>query len=211
MVITKFTKTRNPYIIILYGFHEFVKNSEPTIYEISVAQNTTQSIPKLKKADTKPKRIINKHYQTCNTKTEVKTTRINNWEIVNKKCELYKLFSQGKRRLHHHELLGLSLSLMYIQGGETRILETIKKYPDLYNKEKDQNWKEWLKYFKKCQYVPESCEKFCPFKDTCHHYSNIRDTITPKNAIYQLQESISYFPVQKGYEMLVKELGKRVI
>ena len=75
-----------------------------------------------------------KIYNTINTKTKkIKRVKINSWSDVKQKCELLRVFLEGERKLHHNEIFGLSLNLIYIDGGEKRILETIGKYKDLYS------------------------------------------------------------------------------
>jgi len=156
----------------------------------------------------KPEKI--KIYNTSNTKTKIKRTKVNDWKVIEDKCELYKVFSAGQRRLHHDELFGLSLNLMYFDGGEKRVLETIEKYPELYDQEKDQKWDYWIDYNKKQGYKPKKCNDFCPFKDTCKHYYNMRNTVVPSNAIYVLNDDVVYFDKDKGFEMLLYEIRKKV-
>ncbi len=159
-----------------------------------------------KSIETKPIKI----YNTTNTKTEIKRTKINDWSKVAEKCELYKIFTTGQRRLHHDELFGLSLSLMYLEGGKKRILETIAKYPDLYNKEKDKNWGNIIESNKKYSYSPKKCDNFCPFKDSCKHYHNMRNTVVPRNAIYMLSDNIKYIDIDEAFKMLFEELKRRI-
>jgi hypothetical protein len=45
-------------------------------------------------------------------------------------------------------------------------------YADIYD-----NWKnKHLPYFKDEEYKPQSCDKFCPYKDLCNHGKNILST-----------------------------------
>ncbi len=170
-----------------------------------------EKVPKTKennKNTEKPEPI--KIYNTTNTKTKIKRTKVNDWKVVADKCELYKIFITGQRRLHHSELFGLSLNLMYFDGGEKRMLETIVKYPNLYNQEKDQKWDYWIDYNKKQGYKPKKCNYFCPFQDTCKHYYNMKNTVVPNNSIYVLNDYVVYFDKEKGFEMLLNEIRKRV-
>ena len=136
--------------------------------------------------------------------------KINNWDGVEQKCELYRIFITGERRLHHNEIFGLTLNLMYIEGGERRILEAIGKYKGLYDREKDRRWKMQIEYNKKCNYAPMDCEKFCPFYNKCKHYKNLKNTIAPRNGIYVLKDDINYLDKEEGYKILVNEIGRMV-
>ena len=151
-----------------------------------------------------------KVYNTTNVTSKISRTKVNDWKMLENKCELFKTFVNGERRLHHEELFGLSLSLIYLDGGEKRLLETIEKFPALYNKEKDKNWAYWLNYNKKQLYKPKRCDEFCPFKDTCKHYRNMRDTVVPGNSIYVLGNDIEYIDVNEGYKIMQNEIMKGV-
>lgn len=169
----------------------------------------TPKTRKIKETSTeKPEPI--KRYNTTNAKTKIKRTKINDWKVVEDKCELYKIFVNGQRRLHHNELFGLSLSLMYLEGGEKKVLETIGKYTELYDEAKDQSWTYWIDYNKKQGYKPKNCDDFCTLKDNCKHYYNMRNTVVPSNAIYVLNNDVSYFNKDEAFKMLLKELRKGV-
>lgn len=129
---------------------------------------------------------------------------------MKEKCELYRIFITGKERLHHNEIFGLSLNLMYIEGGEKKILETIEKYEALYNQEKDKKWKIQIEYNKKCNYAPMNCERFCPFSNKCEHYKNLKNTIAGGNGIYMLKDNINYLDKEEAYKILVNEIKRRV-
>ncbi len=152
-----------------------------------------------------------KIYNTINTKTKkIKRVKINSWSDVKQKCELLRVFLEGERKLHHNEIFGLSLNLIYIDGGEKRILETIGKYKDLYSTEKQEKWKREINYSKKCNYAPMNCEKFCVFASKCKHYKNLKNTVAPGNNIYELNNNDNYLDKKEGYKILVNEIKKVV-
>lgn len=181
-------------------------------YEISMTDKYTL-VKKKKKIKTEvSEKEETKKYFTSNTKTELAKVKINDWNKVTEKCQLFKIFVTGKRRLHHQELFGLSLNLMYFEGGKKRIIETIEKYDNLYNEEKDNKWEMQIEYAKKCNYNAMNCSKFCPFEAECKHYRNIVNTVVPKNKIYKLNNnSVNYLDKDKGYEQLLNALKKGVL
>jgi hypothetical protein len=55
----------------------------------------------------------------------LKTTRDFNWELLKKKCQLFKEFKRGAK-LDHHERFGIATNLAWIEQGKEVFLEIIE-------------------------------------------------------------------------------------
>ena len=102
-------------------------------------------------------------------------------KTIREKCQLFREFENGKHWLDHHELRGIALNFIHIETGMKVFLDALltnsqyESYVNKYNL-----WDYYLSYFKQCDYKPESCDGFCPYKDKCSHGTNILSTVKPK-------------------------------
>lgn len=95
------------------------------------------------------------------------------------RCRLFRDFNDGSRKLSHDELFGIATNLIQIEGGTKHFLETISEYPALYTDGvKNEKWRADLSYMS--DYFPESCDKYCPYKDECIHCKSILGTVHPE-------------------------------
>ena len=106
-------------------------------------------------------------------------------------CQLFNEFVNGKRRLHHDELFGISTNIIRVESGALLFETAISKYENFYDKTKCNRWKFYLKYNKDQDYKPRACNTFCPYKDKCNHGTNILSTTTSKRGT---MEKIANFP-----------------
>ena len=120
--------------------------------------------------------------------------------IIREKCQLFREFENGKRWLYHHEQRGIALNLIHIETGKKVFLDILlsnsqyDSYTNKYNL-----WDYYFSYFKQCNYRPESCGSFCPYKDQCSHGTNILSTIRQKyHTIERLPNYIKkYYPIKE--------------
>lgn len=96
-------------------------------------------------------------------------------------CQLFDEFIHGKRALSHDELFGLATNLIQIEGGRKCFLDTCSKYPELHtNDDPESGWDRQLSYIREEEYLPERCDKFCPYEDVCWHIKNMLKTAAPE-------------------------------
>ena len=145
---------------------------------------------------------------------EMKHSKGHNWCESNKltdifcKCQLYREFVSGTRRLHHHELFGLSTNVIHVATGRTKFNDTLLKYPEYYDPLKQQRWDFYLKYNKESNYYPEQCSRFCAYCNTCNHGTNIISTVQPECGTIERLENYSeiYYPIEEVQKDLIKKL-----
>ncbi|MBD5155790.1 MAG: hypothetical protein HDT15_12215 [Oscillibacter sp.] len=93
-------------------------------------------------------------------------------------CRLYQDFESGSRKLTQQELLGLATNLSQVKSGQ-KVFKAIlgSKAHDAWAKRID-NWDYYFYYVKGKGSRPCTC--FCPYRDTCHHGTDILSTVKPK-------------------------------
>lgn len=117
-------------------------------------------------------------------------------------CKLYREFTEDSVWLYHNQLFGLITNLIHVESGERTFLEHISKSSfDTYKKD----WRFYINYYKKNNYSPEHCNKFCPYYDTCNHGKTILETATVKrNEIVALKRP-EYTTLENAREELLTE------
>ncbi|MBD5449744.1 MAG: DEAD/DEAH box helicase family protein [Lachnospiraceae bacterium] len=92
------------------------------------------------------------------------------------KCKLFHDFANGSRKLSHDELFGIATNLIQIETGKKYFMKKILEHPDLYADDvKNKKWEIDLSYMN--DYYPESCDKYCPYREECKHCKNILKTV----------------------------------
>ena len=100
---------------------------------------------------------------------------------MTKRCRLFNDFSTGDRKLSHDELFGIATNLIHVESGEDYFMDKRMEYPELYSDDiKNKKWELNLSYIKGNNYYPESCDRYCPYKDECRHCKNILKTAHPE-------------------------------
>lgn len=166
-----------------------------------------------------PKSYYQLHYEDDGTQSSVEKYKKNHEEyrseIMSKiacKCQLYREFKTGKRRLHHDELFGISTNLMHVETGINTFKDILSRYPDYYDALKRNKWNFYVKYNKDQNYSPKKCNMFCAYKDICNHGTNILSTVKPKRGeIERLDNYIEvYHSIEEVQEDLVRNLTRAV-
>ena len=174
--------------IIFYKSNgEFLSRS---CYQIHLENDGTRSSVEMKHS---------KGHNYCNSKT---------LKDIHCKCQLYREFESGVRRLHHEELFGLSTNIIYIETGIKVFKDTLSKYPEYYERSKQQRWDFYLKYNKDSIYSPKQCSKFCAYSDICNHGANILSTVKlERGTIERLTNyTETYYSIEEVQEDLTRNL-----
>lgn len=131
---------------------------------------------------------------------------------IHSKCQLYREFESGERRLHHDELFGLSTNIVYVEKGIKEFEEILLRYPDYYDSSKQDRWDFYLKYNKASNYCPEQCNKFCAYSDICNHGTNILSTVKlERGTIERLTNyTETYYSIEEVQEDLTKNLESAI-
>ena len=97
-------------------------------------------------------------------------------------CQLYREFTDGTRILNQDELLGVATNLIQVESGSSKFLETLQLYSYFSdNTKRYSDWRFNLDYLKKSNRQASSCNGFCPYRDRCHHATDMLSTGKPKH------------------------------
>lgn len=135
---------------------------------------------------------------------------------VQKACQLFREFDSGERRLHHMELFGLVTNMVQIQKGESKFNEILRTQS--YYDDRPQKYSKWeqdlrrIKDDKRKKYKPYSCNRFCPYCDTCPHGKNILSTAKVK---YHQMERIENYrnnlvDLDEAWRSFKKQLNRAI-
>ena len=100
-------------------------------------------------------------------------------KLFSSSCRLYQDFQSGFKRLTQQELLGLATNLSQVKSGQ-KVFKAVlgsEPYDEAWGKRID-NWDYYFYYIKGKGSTPCTC--FCPYRDTCHHGTDILSTAKPK-------------------------------
>ncbi len=126
----------------------------------------------------------------------LKTTRDFNWELLKKKCQLFKEFKRGAK-LDHHERFGIATNLAWIEQGKEVFLEIIENTHRNFYK-----WKATLQYIKKEKYKPMNCNNYCPHANKCKHATNIIKQIKLPPGTFEIITEPTYKQLSVALEEL---------
>lgn len=135
-------------------------------------------------SDKKSSKIHQKHrsYTLLNTEEE---------------CQLFRAFKDGTQILTSDELHGISTSLIQAYTGSEKFMQIIRKHAYFDgNPEKYSAWEYYLSYMKKNDYNTQSCDRFCPYRNQCHHAGDILSTTNPKQ---HTTKRLANFDCDKNY------------
>ncbi|MCL2052854.1 MAG: hypothetical protein FWG90_00210 [Oscillospiraceae bacterium] len=130
---------------------------------------------------------------------------------VKSNCRLFREFEAGDRQLHHDELFGLATNIIQIESGARCFNDYL--YNNSYfgdRKHKYESWDYYLKYIK--DYKPQSCDRFCPYKDTCSHGTNILSSSRLKYHEFERLSNFkeTYVSIKEAEDDFAKELYKAI-
>ncbi len=129
-------------------------------------------------------------------------------ENIHSKCQLYREFESGARRLHHGELFGLSTNIIYVETGIRTFEDILLRYPEYYDTSKRKQWNFYLKYNRDSDYHPKWCNRFCPYRDKCNHGDNIILTVKPERGTIEKVANYNeiYYPIEEVQKNLTTNL-----
>ena len=123
--------------------------------------------------------IYRKNYRPVQKSTDKRRIVKNiSFGDISNGCKLINEFETGESWLYYNEIWGILTNMIHISGGIKHFSEIMEKlhrdhvYPYKYEK-----WKSNVKQIKKCPYMPERCEMFCPYHEECNHAKNIITTM----------------------------------
>ena len=210
-----------------------IKLNKKGLLDISVVNNYTEVIGTSDSGKNSPKSFIfykdngeflpKSYYQLnyedvgiqSSVEKQVKNHEEYRSEIMSKivcKCQLFREFESGKRKLHHDELFGVSTNLMHVETGISTFKDILSRYPDYYDALKVDRWNFYVKYNKSQNYSPQKCNMFCAYKDICNHGTNILSTVKPKRGTMEKLSNYKefYYPIEEVQEDLVRNLERAV-
>lgn len=146
--------------------------------------------------------------RATNRKANKDKTRYFNFDKLCEKCKLYDEFLNDTRWLYHEELFGLASNMNNIEGGRKRFLEIIEESSFESYRQKD--WRYCFTYMTAQEYMPQACEKFCPYADECNHAANIVLTgKTERNTVVKLKEK-EYYTLDEAVAELQEKLDAAI-
>ena len=131
-----------------------------------------------------PKAAANNKYTTSKNHKECRRSEL---KALPEKCRLFKEFIKAEKWLYHNELVGLCTNMINVEGGEKIFLKALNTLTD-YKSYQEKSWDYYALYFKRKEYKPMSCEKFCPYCDKCNHGANMLSMVKLK---YRTIEKLS--------------------
>lgn len=131
---------------------------------------------------------------------------------IRKRCRLFREFESGERRLHHHELYGISTTLIHVKTGAREFKKILLRYPDYYDESKYKRWEFYVKYIREEYYNPTRCDKYCAYKDICIHGKDILTTVHPERGTMErvLNYPEVYYPIEEVQEDLLKKIEQAI-
>ena len=136
-----------------------------------------------------------------------KKFRKNTLDKIFNSCRLYREFAEDSVWLYHNHLYGLATNLLYVETGEKTFLELIEKSSfDTYKKD----WRFYINYYKKNNYLATQCDKFCPYCNECNHGKTILETATVKRNEVVTIKSPEYTSIENAQEELMKEFNSAI-
>ena len=136
---------------------------------------------------------------TCKSQKTKKNRRLS-LDNVSEKCRLLDEFYSGEA-LSHEIRFAIARSLIYINGGRTKFLDTIRQY---HGEKKYNKWIYDIKVMQKQEYRPSKCESFCPYFETCRG-KTIIDALSDDHKIYILEKE-DYVPVEEAEQQFYSNL-----
>lgn len=120
-------------------------------------------------------------------------------------CKLLNEFVSGYRKLEHSEWTGIMSNLIYIEGGQTKFLNTINKYIDLYDNPDVRE--QQMRFFINQGYNPFRCENYCPYAEICQHEKNMISTLKKnKHSMKKLPDEPTYSDISDVRNELISEI-----
>lgn len=96
---------------------------------------------------------------------------------IEAECLLIKKFIDGTRILTQDELRGIATSLIWVETGSKKFMQTIRKHSYFDdNPKRYDDWEFYLSYMKKTKHIHLPCNRFCPYRDQCQHAKDILST-----------------------------------
>lgn len=145
----------------------------------------------------------------------VKLVRNFPFATLNDRCGLYRQSVSGEYWLYHHEMFGLMTNLLNIEGGRSKVIDIINSREEYLQKKED--WSLMMNQIKKMNYLPSSCNSFCPFANECTHAKNmIEQGKLPRGSVQILEEPIFqkidtvYSKLEKLFEDILSKEEKGV-
>ncbi|MCM1231661.1 MAG: hypothetical protein NC489_16205 [Ruminococcus flavefaciens] len=137
-------------------------------------------------------------------------TRNFDWNILHKKCRLYRDFAEGNEYYYYPQLFHIATNLINIEKGKNEFLRVLKLSKnadyDAYHK---RNWDVILNILIAMNYQPQGCCN-CPHENECLHAKNMILTAKPgKSTILQITEK-EYVTIQEAEEDLKNNFLKAV-
>lgn len=100
---------------------------------------------------------------------------------IGAECRLINKFIDGTRILTQDELRGIATSLIRVESGSKKFMQTIRKHSYFDdNPKRYDDWEFYLSYMKKTKHIHLPCDRFCSYRDQCHHAKDILSTSKPE-------------------------------
>lgn len=127
-------------------------------------------------------------------------------------CQLFREFETGNRWLDHKELFGLSTTMIHVENGIGIFKKILSGNPNYYDLSKQNSFDFYLQYNKEHGYEAQSCEFFCPYKDTCSHGKNILSTVKPKCSTMERVANYAevLYPIEEVQDDLLQKLEQAI-
>lgn len=127
--------------------------------------------------------LSKKHFLSSSTKSSDVHLPHRSYDLqdIGAECVLIKKFIDGTRILTQDELHGLATSLIRVESGSKKFMQMIRKHSYFDdNPKRYDDWEFYLSYMKKTKHIHLPCDRFCSYRDQCHHAKDVLSTSKPE-------------------------------
>lgn len=124
------------------------------------------------------------------------------------KCELVKVFVEGQEHIDHQDLMRLMTNLIHVEGGQKYFLDNLAASINLYNSsDKYNKMRNEMGYCLSQQYSPYNCDTGCdcPYINECCHSKNmLEQVLLKKKEIQKMDIEDTGLELNEAFEEMKK-------
>lgn len=179
---------------VTYSIYKYEENISPD--ELVVIYFNQSLTKESAKGGKKQKHTV------CNEIINRETVRKVDFDRLSEMCRLYREFTSGEYWAYHNEIFGIATNLLSAEGGRKRFFRGITSREE-YDFEK---WLKYANYINKKVYLPESCDRYCPFCDKCDHGRTMIETVKLIMGRVNVKFTPKFISLEEGEKRLREEI-----
>lgn len=137
-------------------------------------------------------------------------TRNLDWNILYKKCQLYRDFADGTEYFYYPQLFHIAANLVNIEKGKKEFIRILKSECNSeYEAYHNRDWSVILNTMIEMDYQPENCCS-CPYEKECLHAKNMILTAKPGKTTIIQTEKKDYVSIREAEEDLKRSFHRAI-